>query len=157
MNREHPLLKKINKVLFYVIIPVIIAAMLLYIILAPSVIQLNEDYYLTVTEQGGVIRVTGGTNVIGPGNVKVDARYPWVYGVVDDQFFLLDLEENKYDVMPEQKMRQRLIANAIPLPDTAQWHENCLNWHELKASHEMLSRLKHRLSKPREKKNSLFF
>lgn len=157
MKTEHPLLKKINKILFLVIIPLIIAAILLYIALAPSVIQLNDSYYLTVTDRGSVIRVTGGSDVIGPGKVKVNAAYPWVYGIVDDQYFLLNLEENKHDILTEKEVYQKLISNAIRLPDPATWHGNCHDWHGLQKSREALSRLKNGLSKPIEKKNSLFF
>lgn len=157
MKVEHPLLKKINKVLFAVIIPVVVAAILLYIFLAPSVIHLNDSYYLTMTDRGGVIRVTGGTDVIGPGDVRVNAAYPWVYGTVDDQFFLLDLEENRHDIFSAEEISQKLINHAIRLPDPRLWQKNCHNWHELQESREILQRLKNGLSKPAGKKNSLFF
>lgn len=154
---EHPLLKKVNKILFLVIVPLIIAAILLYVFLAPSVVQLNDSYYLTMTERGGVIRVTGGSDVIGPGDVRLNAVYPWVYGVVDDQFFLLNLEENKHDVLTEEELYRKLNSNAIRLPDPASWHEKCYSWHELQESREALKQIKSGISKPAEKKNSLFF
>lgn len=154
---KHHILEKINKILFTVIIPMIIVAVLLYIFLAPAVIQLNDSYYLTTTEQGGVIRVTGGSDVIGPGVVKVSASYPWVFGTVDDQYFLLDLEENRHEILTAREMLQKMNSNAIRLPHPETWQDICRSWHELQDSREAMSRLKNGLSKPVAEKKSLFF
>ena len=54
--RELPVFQKLNRIIFCVVIPVLVVALVLFMIFSPKTIALDEDYYLA----GQTIKVSGG-------------------------------------------------------------------------------------------------
>lgn len=103
--KEIPAIRKLNKIIFRVLIPVLIVALIAYIIFAPKTIALDQDYYLV----GNEIKVSGGETVIGPGELLLWGDYPWVFGTVNGKGFRIDLEEKKVEVFKSPEAYKRFL------------------------------------------------
>ncbi len=101
--REKPFVRRMNRIIFRIVAPVLGAALVIYACFSPSVIQLDDDYYFAADG----IRVTGGTHAVGPGKVRLWGRYPWVYGTVDGKGFAVNLKEAEVEIFasPEKYLR----------------------------------------------------
>ena len=102
---ELPIFQKLNRIIFRVVIPVLIAALLLYIFLAPKTVALDEDYYLV----GQEIKVSGGETVIGPGDLRLWGSYPWVYGTMDGKGFRIQLKEKEVEIFKTPEAFERFL------------------------------------------------
>ena len=102
---ELPALQKLNRIIFRIVIPVLVAALVLFMIFSPKTIALDEDYYLA----GQTIKVSGGEPVIGPGELVLWGSYPWVYGTVDGKGFRIDLKEKKVEVFKTPEAYERFL------------------------------------------------
>ncbi len=122
--REKPVFKKMNRIVLRIIAPVLGAVLVVYALMSPPVFQLDEDYYFTANS----IRVTGGQNVIGPGDVRLWGRYPWVYGTVDGCGFSLNLKEKDAEVFESEEKFRRFLEEEQLNPAL------CKSWQELSAS-----------------------
>lgn len=129
---EIPAVQKLNRIVFRIVIPVLIAALVVYIFLAPKTIALNEDYYLV----GQEIKVSGGETVIGPGDLLLWGEYPWVYGTIDRTGFRIDLEENTVEVFKTQEAYERFLREEALDPAL------CVTPEKLRQGGELQLRLK---------------
>lgn len=102
---ELPVFQKLNRIIFCVVIPVLVVALVLFMIFAPKTIALDEDYYLA----GQTIKVSGGEPVIGPGELVLWGSYPWVYGTVDGKGFRIDLKEKNVEVFKTPEAYERFL------------------------------------------------
>ena len=102
---EHPIFRKLNRIIFRVVIPIVATALVIYIFLAPKTIHLDEDYYLI----GNQIKVSGGETVAGPGELRFWGRYPWVYGTVYGKGFRIDLKEKTVEHFKTPEAFERFL------------------------------------------------
>ena len=102
---ELPVFQKLNRIIFCIVIPVLVVALVLFMIFAPKTIALDEDYYLA----GQAIKVSGGEPVIGPGELVLWGSYPWVYGTVDGKGFRIDLKEKNVEVFKTPEAYERFL------------------------------------------------
>ena len=102
---EMPIFRKLNRIIFRIVIPVLVVALLLYIFFAPKTIALDEDYYLV----GQEIKVSGGEPVIGPGELVLWGAYPWVYGIVDGKGFRIQLKEKEVERFKTPEAFERFL------------------------------------------------
>jgi len=121
---HHP---KLDRIVLCVIVPVVAAAALLYALFAPSVFQLDENYYLTSTG----VRVTGGNPVVDGENVRLWGKYPWVYGESDGGFFLIDLSEAKVEHFTAEEVKDPGCRYHTVLRTKSLDPAACRTWKEL--------------------------
>ncbi len=147
--KDLPQMKRMNRILFRIVIPVLIAGVVVYALLVPPVFQLNQDYYIS----GNTVRVTGGEIVAGPGAVSLWGIYPWVYGTVDDRGFAIHLEDGKVEHFAVQEKFERFLQEEqLDL-------SFCRPLDVLRSSDrkDLRMALKKSLSKPRDPKKSAIF
>ncbi len=121
--REKTVFKKLNRIVLRVVAPVLGAALVVYACFSPAVFQLDEDYYFTAAG----IRVSGGKTVVGPGEVRLWGRYPWVYGTVDGKGFSVNLKTNDVEHFETEERYRRFLTEEQLNPAL------CRTWKELYA------------------------
>ncbi len=105
-----PVIQKLNRIIFYIVIPVLAVALVLFMVFSPKTIALDGDYYLI----GQEIKVSGGETVIGPGELVLWGGYPWVYGTVDGKGFRIHLKEKEVEVFKSAEAYERFLReNAL--------------------------------------------
>lgn len=132
---ELPALQKLNRVIFMIVIPGLILALVLFMILSPKTIALDEDYYLA----GQTIKVSGGEAVIGPGELVLWGSYPWVYGTVDGNGFRIDLKEKRVEVFKTPEAYERFLREEALEPAL------CVTPEKLRSNSDLQMRLKEAL------------
>ncbi len=152
---SHPFFRKADKVIFFLVVPVLVVGILLYIFCSDPVFQLNEDYYFIRGNGNGEIRISGGKTVVSGGLLRLNGLYPYVYGICGDSYFIIDLQEHKCIVDSREQVQALLEGRKINLPPVPEWQNICLTWEELYRSPEgrdFRFQLKDRLSVTRKKK-----
>lgn len=132
---ELPALQKLNRVIFMIVIPGLILALVLFMILSPKTIALDEDYYLA----GQTIKVSGGEAVIGPGELVLWGSYPWVYGTVDGNGFRIDLKKKRVEVFKTPEAYERFLREEALDPAL------CVTPEKLRSNSDLQMRLKEAL------------
>lgn len=132
---ELPVFQKLNRIIFCIVIPVLVVALVLFMIFAPKTIALDEDYYLA----GQTIKVSGGEPVIGPGELVLWGSYPWVYGTVDGKGFRIDLKEKKVEVFKTPEAYERFLREEALEPAL------CVTPEKLRSDSNLQLRLKEAL------------
>ncbi len=146
---QTPLFKKIDKVVMYVVIPLLVLCILFYVYCANPVFQLSADYYFTATG----IRVTGGNETLAGKGISLWGKYPFVYGRTSEgKPFLLDMEAHKLVIYQDE--------NDVAGAELGRFLRNggmdfgqCLTWEELMQSGDSKQRqmaLKRQLFNPRK-------
>ena len=86
---------------------VIFAAALLYALFAPPRFPLGDEYLFSPADgslRESMIIEPGGRILLGPSDIRLWGRYPWVYGTSDQPDsarFYLNLEDHSFHVFPE--------------------------------------------------------
>lgn len=130
--KELPVMGKLNRIIFRVVIPLLIVVLVVYMILAPKTIALDEDYYVA----GQEIKVSGGETVIGPGALAFWGSYPWVYGTVDGKGFRINLKEKQVEQFKTPEAYERFLREEALDPQL------CVTPEKLRGSSDLQLRLK---------------
>lgn len=129
---DNPAVQKLNRIVFRILIPLLIVALVLYVLLAPKTIPLDQDYYLV----GQEIKVSGGETVVGPGELLLWGEYPWVYGTIDGKGFRIHLKDKKVEVFKSAEAYERFLVEEALDPAL------CVTPEKLRAESELQLRLK---------------
>ena len=121
--RDNPAVRKINKAVLCILLPILLIALCFYIFLTPRSFPLENGYILVpISPEKDICTILcSGTTIVPAGKLAIQGKYPWVYGTSDQdeyKFFVINMKDGKtrfFSPKQSQDFMDFIEKNELPL------------------------------------------